>query len=457
MKKRWLIPLSLFVLLLVFAVIYLGPRLPIISGYAAKNLCSCVFVAGRDTEWAVGEDLNFSLVKYASSSVDMGDQSVTSSVLGFGTQKAIFREGLGCALLADLPESEVRASQFKAPPTSAKIADTIYWPMGDLLPDTLPAGVNKAQVEAFIESAFDDPGQAEKVLKTRALVVVYKGQLIAEKYAEGFDKHTRQLGWSMAKSVTSTLIGRLVEQGKVRIDAPPNFTEWQSDERQQIKVSNLIQMNSGLEWFENYGTVSDATRMLYARGDMFTYAKSLPLESPPSTVWEYSSGSSNLLAGYIRGFFDDEQAYWAFPYEELFHKIGMHSALFEPDAADIFVSSSYLWASPRDWARYGQLYLQDGIWQGERLLPSGWVDYTRMVAPGSQGKYGAAFWLNRASTFPDLPPDTYWCDGFQGQYVMIIPSEDLVVVRLGYAEKLDINRFVSLLIQVLKGEKLNIQ
>jgi CubicO group peptidase (beta-lactamase class C family) len=207
-----------------------------------------------------------------------------------------------------------------------------------------------------------------------------------------------------------------------------------------------MRMNSGLEWNEDYGNNSDVNNMLHKVGDMakFTYQK--PMVEPIDSVWLYSSGTTNIVSHLIRKTFNDDAAYYAFPRKALFNKIGMRSAVFEVDASGTFVGSSYLYATMRDYARFGLLYLNNGNWLGEQLLPEGWVDYTTTAANGSDGQYGAFFWLNQANTeYPDVPADMYCCRGHDGQYIYIIPSKELVVVRTGFSKKgwFDLNGFLS--------------
>jgi CubicO group peptidase (beta-lactamase class C family) len=283
------------------------------------------------------------------------------------------------------------------------------------------------------------------------VVVLYRGQLIGEAYAPGFDASTPQLGWSMTKGITGTLVGILVRDGVLDLDQPVDLPQWQDDERRNITIGDLMRMSSGLTWNEGYGNLTDATRMLYLSPDMPAYTISKPLEAAPGTYWVYASGTTNLLSFIIRREMDSLEEYWAFPRKALFNRIGMRSAVLEPDASGTFVGSSYCFATPRDWARFGLLYLNDGVWQGERILPAGWVSYSRETAPASGGEYGAQFWLNRAGTLPDVPADTYACQGFQEQRIFIIPSRDLVVVRMGLTENdaFDFNRFLADVLQAI--------
>ena len=242
----------------------------------------------------------------------------------------------------------------------------------------------------------------------------------------------------MAKSVTNALVGILVREGNLSVTDPAPVRAWQSDERQRITINDLLRMQSGLLWSENYFTVSDVSRMIFLAEDMSKEAARQPLAHPPGQKWLYSSGTTNVLSQIIRETVGEEQ-HLAFPYRALFNHLGMSSAVWETDLSGTFVGSSYLLATARDWAKFGQLYLNDGIWQGQRVLPEGWVNYTTTPVPfAPQRQYGAHFWLNVGEAadpadrpFPDAPTDTYFAQGFDGQNVFIIPSRQLVIVRAG--------------------------
>lgn len=322
--------------------------------------------------------------------------------------------------------------------------DLVAWPAGDRLSDTFPSGVDRERLAAAVAAAFDPPeGLPEK--RTRAVLVVYRGQIVAEAYAPGFDQQTRLLGWSMTKSIIHALCGILVGEGSLSLNEAVALSEWKGDERRMITLDQLLHMSSGLSWNEGYGDLSDVTRMLYLSPNVSAYAIEQALEFPPGTEWEYSSGTTNIISSIIRRTITDDPAYWSFARERLFNQIGMRSALIEPDAAGNLVGSSYGWATARDWARFGLLYLNDGEWLGRRILPQGWVDYARQEAPASGGEYGAHFWLNRSGKLPDAPRDMFVCQGFQGQRIFILPTQELVVVRLGLADAdvFDFNAFLG--------------
>jgi len=317
-----------------------------------------------------------------------------------------------------------------------------------------------ARLSRLLDDAFSEPEPA-RLRRTRAVVVVRGGRIVAERYAPGFGPQTPQLGWSMTKSLTNALCGILVRQGRLDISAPAPVPEWSrpGDARRAITVDLLLRQSSGLRWHEVYETSpfdSSVIAMLYGRGhrDMAAFAASQPLAHPPGTVWSYSSGTTLILSGILRSLIGSDPDYHAFPRRELFDRIGMKSALIEADAAGTFVGSSYSYATARDWARFGLLYLRDGTWEGARILPAGWVDYTRTPAPAApHGEYGAHFWLNagadeRGVPRPDsrAPADLFYASGHDGQVVAIVPSRDLVIVRIGLTPddgRYDLNGFVA--------------
>ena len=447
--KKLLSFLLLLLLIIGGALFYLQDHLRLITGTAAKRMCSCVFVADRTAESVAEQDNNFSIVGYADASVDNTKKIATASVLGMAKQTAVYRQGLGCALVSEgYTTDQLSANSEAALQASLPMAASSKWPMGNQIVDSLLPAFDKTKLKAAMAAAFENPA-----LKTRAVVVLKDGQLIGEKYADGFDKDTPILGWSMTKSITSALVGILVKEGKIDINDPVNIPEWKDDERSKITMNNLLQMSSGLKWGEIYTTVSDVTKMLSLEGDMYQHAISVPAEAAPDTKFYYSSGTTNIVAGLIKKHFNRVEDYWAFPHTALLDKIGMHSAVIEPDASGTFVGSSSCFATPRDWAKFGQLYLNDGVWQGERILPEGWVDYTRRPANASAKGYGAFFWLNADEELKDVPTDMYACNGFQGQRVFILPSQNLVVVRMGLSEEgaFDFNIFLKGVLEATAG------
>jgi hypothetical protein len=285
-----------------------------------------------------------------------------------------------------------------------------------------------------------------------AFMVIHKGIPVLESYRAPFNASTRFLSWSMAKSFTNALAGIMVKQGKWDISQAIPLNEWQDDDRKQITINNLLQMQSGLQWNEDYGNRSDVTMMLYCENDFARFAFEKPLQNPVGSKWYYSSGTTNIVNYLIRKSLNNDQDYYRFAHDNLFNKIGMPDAVFEVDAAGNQVGSSYIYATARDYARFGLLYLQDGVFGGERILPQGWVNYTTTSASDSKGEYGLFFWLNKGKYYPSAPDDMYSCNGHDGQRIFIIPSKELVVVLLGYSPKPDhAMNFDALLSDVLKA------
>jgi CubicO group peptidase (beta-lactamase class C family) len=294
------------------------------------------------------------------------------------------------------------------------------------------------RLTGILDRAFAEPVPA-RPQRTRAVVIVYDGRIVGERYAPGLGPDTPLLGWSMTKSVINALVGILVRQGRLALDHAAPIREWQSpdDPRHAVTIEHLLRMSSGLRFDEDaLAPITDTVHMLLAESDMAAYAIDTPLDDAPGSRWRYSSGTSVILARALRNVIGDDRAYLEFPRRSLFDRIGMSSAVIETDAAGTFVGSSLMWATARDWARFGMLYLADGVWSGERILPDGWVDYTRTPAPADPARrYGAHFWLDvpdgYRATAATLPRDAFHAAGHQGQFVTIVPSRNVVIVRLG--------------------------
>ena len=431
-----------------YGVYYINSLLPIITGYPAKYLCSAVFVSGREQAEVEAMDLHFSFIKYTKSKVDFQDSSVTTSFL-WGKSKAIYRKGFGATLLREVSEGDLRKIKF---PTALATAnqDTIAWPMGNLMPKKGSA-TDTIRLERIAEKLMDDEGYNGHAF---AFMVVHKGIPVVEAYQPQFDAQTRFLSWSMAKSFTNTLSGIMVKDGKWEINQPVNLPEWQADERKNITINNLLQMQSGLRWNEDYGNRSDVTQMLYCENDFAKFTFNQPFAFPAGSHWYYSSGSVNVVNYLMRKTFGNDNEYYQFAQSRLFNKIGMPDAVFEVDASGTQVGSSYIYATARDYARFGMLYLQDGVFNGERILPEGWVKYTTTPASASSGKYGSLFWLNSSRYYPAASEDMYSCNGHDGQQIFIIPSKELVIVLVGYSPKPDrVMKFNDLLGDVLETIK----
>lgn len=456
MKAKKVILRSLLVIILAalsYAVYYCWVSFPIISGYGAKNMCSAVFLVGRSEQQEREQELGFSPMSLGTFTVDYTDSSVTGSVFGFAKRKAIFRSGLGATLVNELPEKEVREQHFRMPVKPMVNADSVEWPMGDRIKLIKDSSVDIERLQQAVQNIFIEK-DTTKPVRTRAVVVVHNGNIVAEQYADGFTKDTKLIGWSMTKSITSALTGILVKEGKLNVDAPAPVPEWKSlnDPRHQITLKNILQQTTGLDFVEDYSGSSDATKMLFQKAAMGTYTASHEAKDKPGSVFYYSSGNTNLLSRIIRQTVG-ENDYHAFPYEQLFYKLGMYNTILEPDASGTFVGSSYSYGIARDWARFGLLYLNDGVYNGTRLLPVGWVKQTTAPADAAKrGEYGYQFWLNAGEKnnpanrlYPSCPADMFCCDGYEGQFVFIIPSKNLVIVRLGLTQhgNFDADKFVS--------------
>jgi CubicO group peptidase (beta-lactamase class C family) len=419
---------------------------PIGAAYAAKVLCSSVFVSGRPIGDVIREDLmadNHPLLQLIQPAADTNRRIATATFLGMAEREARYRPGLGCTIVVGaipaIPAEPVGAGVISAPPSAASDADK--------LSASAPAkNVDLAKLQAAIDWAFAEPDPA-RLRRSRAVVVIQAGHIVAERYAPGFSADTPLLGWSMTKTVTGVLVGTLVKAGKLSLEQKSLVPEWRvpGDPRAGITLDQLLRMTSGLRFTENYGDpLEDVALMLFARANGAAYAIDKPLEVPPGTRWQYSSGTTNILSRIIRDAVGGtEQDYLAFPRQALFDRIGMRGAVIEPDSSGTLVTSSFMYATARDWGRLGQLLLQDGVWNGERILPQGWVRYMATLTPLSKRKdFGAHLWVKVPPPFdsvvtprPQLPADTFHAVGHEGQFVSVIPSRQLVVVRLGLSRR----------------------
>ncbi|MBI1321491.1 MAG: serine hydrolase [Candidatus Hydrogenedens sp.] len=420
------------------AVFYLAglPALHVATSYTAKVNGSALFVGRRSPDTVFGQETGFLNFVHT----DIQNDGVVTSVFGLAREHAVFRPGIGVTLdhgRVELPHTAPVEPVFPAGWGARP------WPLGAAT-EPLPEdwGIDAAALTAAIDYAFSEPGP--EPWRTRAVVVVQHGRLLAERYADGFSVETRLAGWSMTKSIINALTGILVRQGQLDIHAPAPVPEWAdaADLRHAITTDQLLRMSSGLAFAEEYfNPFSDATQMLFIQPDAAAVAAAQPLAHEPDKVWSYSSGTTNILSRIVRQTVGDAD-YWDFPRRELFEKIGMYSALIEPDPSGTLVGSSFGWATARDWARFGQLFLQDGVWEGERILPEAWVAYsTTPTPPAPKGGYGAQWWLNAGTPehpedrpMPTLPPDLYFASGFEGQRVYVAPSHDAVIVRLGLTQ-----------------------
>jgi hypothetical protein len=284
-----------------YGVYYCWISFPIVSGYGAKNMCSAVFLAGRSEQQELEQELGFSPMTLGTFTVDYKDSSVIGSVFGFAKRKAIYRTGLGATLINELSEDEVRNQKFRLAVKPLINTDTVAWPMGDKINPLTDSSVDRAKLKDAVENIFIEKDTVN-LIRTRAVVVLHDGNIVAEKYAAGFTKDTKLIGWSMTKSITSALTGILVKQGKLQVDAPAPVTEWSSanDPRHQITLKNILQQTTGLDFLEDYTKSSDATQMLFQKAAMGTYTASHEAKDKPGTQFYYSSGNTNLLSRIIR-------------------------------------------------------------------------------------------------------------------------------------------------------------
>jgi CubicO group peptidase (beta-lactamase class C family) len=442
-------------LLLIFALaalLWLKPPalLRVGANYSAKIVCSNVFLAGRDPEEVLRVDVQapgIALLKAMHVSVDRERGVVRAGFLGFiGDGVAVARPGRGCTVVPDGKLESVAAAPaliaYAEPPHITPVVSP-PWPEGGSV-ETHPS-----VDQVLNDAALTGPG-------ARAIVVVDHGRIVGEHYAAGFRPDTPLLGWSMTKTVMAGVIGMLIKDGKLSLDQAGFWAG--NDGREKIRLKDLLAMSGGLQWNEAYGAVSDVTSMLYLQPDMAGFARSPPLAHPPGEVWLYSSGTAVILsriaedalaqsAGKANDFAtsinppDEPHELASFINVRLFGPLGITSATIEPDEHGTLVGSSYMYATARDWARYGLFLLQDGVWQGKELLAPGYVAMMAVPVEASHGQYGMGqTWLwgseavtpgvNPDAAF-DIPPDAFWMSGHDGQSVCIIKSRQLVIVRLG--------------------------
>lgn len=430
------------------------------ANYGAKMVCSNVFIAGRDAQTVLTDDVQapgHAVLKYLKISVDQQRKTVRAQFLGFvGDGMAVHRPGTGCAAVPDGDVALASQYQFKPIPIWAP-SSNVPWPTG-----------SQAQTNAAVQALLDQDALAGPGM--RGVAVIHRGHLIAQRYGAGFSAASPLLGWSMTKTVTAALVGIQAADGKLSLQQSGFWP--QDDGRAQITVAQLMAMSSGLRYNESYGDVSDVTRMLYLEPDMAAFTAAQALEATPGSKWSYSSGSTVLLSRiWQRAAAGDASTQGpdatsadilALPHNRLFAPLGMSSAVMEADARGNLVGSSYMYANTQDWARFGQFLLQDGVWQGKRMLPAGFVEGMQQVAPASGGQYGQGqVWRQgpagdtplgqNPDTRFQLPADTYWMQGHDGQSIAVVPSQQLVVVRLGLTPRRLLYQPQPLLAAVVKA------
>ncbi|RAZ88320.1 6-aminohexanoate hydrolase [Mesorhizobium hawassense] len=430
---KWLLGLVVLAVAALFAWLYFAPPelIRVGSGYSAKIVCSNVFIAGRDANQVLAVDVQapgHPLLKLMKVSVDKERGLVSAGLLWvLGKSVAVERDGVGCASVPDGDTGKARQTSLHAGPVDATQPNAL-WPEGE----QVDPSQNPEIAKIVDDAAMTGTGM-------RAIVVVKNGRVVAERYGDGFSAKTPLLGWSMTKTVNAAIVGTLVKDGKIAVDAKGLFAPWKADGRAAISLADMMAMSSGLEFNEDYGDVADVTRMLYLEPDMARFAEAKPLTGEIGKVFSYSSGTAVMLSRLWQDAVGDKAKALAWPRAALFEPLGMHSAVLETDEQGTFVGSSYLYATAHDWARFGQFLLQGGTWNGNQILPSGFVDWMRKPAAASKVYGKGQLWIEGpgdeekpgAGAAAGLPKDTYWMEGHDGQTVAIIPSEHLVVVRLG--------------------------
>ena len=425
------------------------------AGVQAVLMCNGLFTSNRSLEQVFAQELAY--LQRPIGSARGGDYEVDRErrTVAVGTpggvpvMRAAFRDGLGCVVLApdqtfeDLEE----LPRLELPP--APDVSQVPWPMGDLVEEEpLTAGIDAAKLQAASDWAFDR-GTPEQ--DTLSLLIVHRGRIVHERYADGVDRTTRTRTWSTAKSIAATLIGLLVDRGEMQLDAPldvewlPEVAAAETDPRRAITLRHVLHMSSGLDPVDSFG-------LEYASGSGLSYwagassvdgARRRGLIRQPGTYWDYENYDTLLAVLAMRRALerrhpedDPQQArqrYLEFPHRELLQRLGMHSTLLSVDRFGDFVLSSQVYTNARDLARFGMLYAQGGVWMGERLLSQEWVDFVRTPAPASavrHSDYGGQFWLVPTDR-SDVPPGAYSTAGNRGQFVVIDPSHELVIVRRG--------------------------
>ncbi len=439
------------------------------SGFA-KIMCSAVFITGLKPDFAA-ENVGYFTSPYADRAkvskpvIDYVQKTVSISLPNGVTRTAIYTGDQGCVTLPE-GQTSLNYKPIKVP-RNLPNATTTPWPMGDVLPSMpMPSEINMEKVEQAVNAAYET-----SEAQTAAFVVTYKGRIIAERYQEGITKDTPLESWSMGKSLSATILGILIHQGVYTLEQPAPIPQWQGkgDARAKIRIMDIMHMASGLYCrapqdpdFDPALGYPDHLYLYTDAGNSFEYAANLPQQWLPNTVGRYRN-SDPVLTNYLNrlGIEKLKRNYLTFPQQALFDKIGVRSMIMETDPSGNFLTQGYEFASGRDWSRLGNLYLQDGIWNGERILPEGFTKFVSTLADPwvADGRpiYGGLFWINGDGARP-IPKDAYMMLGAGGQSVTIIPSHDLVVVRLGHfkgskAGDIALNKAYSLLMEAIPENK----
>jgi len=405
------------------------------TGYVAHNLCSKTFVSGLDPQTVFDETSDRAGIRtlrwFLRYRLDRAAKTAEASTMGLFASHAAFHEGFGCVLIHGSEQPYLLRSDLVAlkTPKTPSLLPEIAGP--DVVEPSDPA------LKAALDHAFGEPAEPP-FRRTKAVVVLRDGRVIAERYAPGIGVHTPLIGFSMTKSVVSALIGIMTLQGLTSPSLPAPIPEWRaaSDPRREIEVGQLLRMTSGLALDETNSGFDPSSQTVFLQDDMAAFALQAPLIAPPGTRWHYSSATTMILAKIIRDAVGGPEQTLAFAWRELFNPLGMRDVTLEFDASGTLQGSAYMQASARDWARFGLLYLDDGMVGGKRILHEDWVDYS--AAATLESDYGAGFWTNRSENERaknrvglGIPRDAFFASGDLGQRIVIIPSQRLVVVRLG--------------------------
>ncbi|QUD86267.1 serine hydrolase domain-containing protein [Phenylobacterium montanum] len=417
----------------------MGQVRQVATGLVSHQVCSATFVAGLEPDafyaQAVKQTISpaDSLMRYL---VDREHGAVTAVFAGVSST-AVYRGPLGCLVVRGAPPAPVK---LDAEPAAQPLLPPIAGP--DVVEPQIPT------LKTVLDHAFEEPAKGPR-RQTKAVVIVRDGRIIAERYAPGYGPETPIAGWSMTKSVTNALLGILVREGRLDMTAPAPIPAWSDpgDPHHAITPDSLLRMASGIDMGQSLtASFSDGwdptARMVFAERDMAGFAAQAPVRWAPGQHWMYKNGDTLLLSRIIRDKVGgDAASVYRFAHQELFDKLGMAHATLEMDATGTPIGASHLWAPARDWARFGLLYANDGVVGGQRILPEGWVDYSARLTPGSENfGYGAGFWTNRGGVGAaqwrvdaGMPADSFMAQGSYGQQVAILPSQHLVIVRMGYA------------------------
>jgi CubicO group peptidase (beta-lactamase class C family) len=409
--------------------------LRVATGVVAHDVCSKSFVSGLDPQTVFSETTDragLRLLRWGLKyHLDRTGQTVEASLAGLFGNRAAFHEGFGCILLHGpnepyLLKSDIDALKTpKTPPLLPEIA-------GPALVEPSDPGL-----KAALDHAFEEPA-TPPFRRTKAVVVVHDGIVIAERYADGIGVDTPLLGFSLTKSVVNALLGILTQEGLVTPSMPAPVPECRAatDPRREIEVEHLMRMATGLALDETNSGFDPSSQMVYLHNDMAGFAAKAAIVAPPGTRWAYSSATTQLLARIIRDAVGGPEQALAFAWRELFNPLGMRNVTLEFEGAGTLQGHSYMLASARDWARFGLLYLNDGLIGGRRILHEDWVDLSASATLDTD--YGAGFWTNRSEheyargrVRLGIPRDAFFASGDLGQRIVILPSQHLVIVRLG--------------------------